>query len=147
SRTTAAPIHLEAGKLYGLVILQKEGGGNDYVRVAWRQTTDTTPAAALQPIPAVSVWTPVDPTGKGASITQQPQSVSVQEGRSATFTVAVATTGSGGDTNHPGVPLYGVQWMSNGTTVPNVSGPTYTTKTLSLADTGTKVTAHILTLT
>src|SRR5207247_2290040 len=49
-RTTTDPILLEAGKLYGIVALYKEGGGGDFLQVAWRRTNDTTAAASLRPI-------------------------------------------------------------------------------------------------
>lgn len=146
SRTTSSPIHLEAGKLYGIAILMKEGGGGDYVRVAWRLTTDTTPAAQLKPISGANLWTTVDPTGKTAVISAQPAAVSTVEGRTASFTVGVTTSGGGGDVNHAGVPLYAVTWLTNGVPVPGVNGPTYTTRPLTLADNGIKVQAHVITL-
>ena len=33
--------------------LHGEGGGGDYVRVAWRISTDATPAPSLSPIPGI----------------------------------------------------------------------------------------------
>jgi hypothetical protein len=56
-RTTANPIALQAGQRYGFTILMKEGGGGDYVQVAWRPETDTTAAAQLQPIGAAFIGT------------------------------------------------------------------------------------------
>ncbi len=40
-----------AGKSYYIETLQKEGGGGDYVQVAWRMAGDTTASTALPPIP------------------------------------------------------------------------------------------------
>src|SRR5689334_20619103 len=53
SETTAAPIHLEAGKGYFIQAIYKRYNLNsfDLCQVAWRKTTDTTPAGHLTPIP------------------------------------------------------------------------------------------------
>lgn len=48
---TSAPIPLVAGTSYYIEAYQKEGGGGDYLRVAWRLAGDTTTASALPPIP------------------------------------------------------------------------------------------------
>jgi len=48
---TSEPITLTAGTSYFIQALYKEGGGGDYVHVAWREESDTTPAAQLTPIP------------------------------------------------------------------------------------------------
>ncbi len=50
-QTTATPIALVAGAHYYIEALYKEGGGGDYVEVAWRKEGDATPAANLTPIP------------------------------------------------------------------------------------------------
>ena len=47
---TSDPQTLTAGVPYYIRASQIEGGGGDYVRVAWRLSTDTTPAANLPPI-------------------------------------------------------------------------------------------------
>jgi len=49
---TSSPQHLVAGTPYFIRALHTEGGGGDYVKVAWRISTDSTPAAKLTPIPA-----------------------------------------------------------------------------------------------
>ncbi len=49
--TTSNPIPLQAGQPYFIQALQTEGGGGDYVKVAWRISTDSTAAKDLQPIP------------------------------------------------------------------------------------------------
>ncbi|MBI2929720.1 MAG: immunoglobulin domain-containing protein [Verrucomicrobia bacterium] len=59
--TTATPITLEAGKRYGVLALLKEHGGGDYLMVAWRKSTDTTPAASLPFLPGQYFATYVDP--------------------------------------------------------------------------------------
>ena len=49
-RTTFQPISMVAGRKYFVQVLYKEGGGGDFAQVAWRKTTDDTPAANLSPI-------------------------------------------------------------------------------------------------
>ena len=52
SQTTQAPISLVAGKQYFIqLIYKREANSGDLCQVAWRKTTDTTPAARLKPIP------------------------------------------------------------------------------------------------
>ena len=48
---TSEPIALTAGQSYYLTAVYKEGGGGDFLDVAWRREGDTTAAAALTPIP------------------------------------------------------------------------------------------------
>ncbi|HVV71312.1 MAG TPA: immunoglobulin domain-containing protein, partial [Verrucomicrobiae bacterium] len=50
--TTSSPQTLVAGHSYFLQALQIEGGGGDYVEVAWRISTDTTASTNLVPISA-----------------------------------------------------------------------------------------------
>ena len=74
TQTTAAPIALAANQKYFIRAVYKEGGGGDYVQVAWRKTTDTTPAASLLPIPGqfLSSLTDVPAPPQGAILTQVP---------------------------------------------------------------------------
>ena len=52
SQTTQFPELLVAGTQYFIqLIYKREANSGDLCQVAWRKTTDTTPAAALQPIP------------------------------------------------------------------------------------------------
>lgn len=48
---TSAPRSLVAGQRYFIEALNKEGGGGDFVEVAWRLEGDTTASSALKPIP------------------------------------------------------------------------------------------------
>jgi len=50
--TTSSPIALTAGTNYFIQALHTEGGGGDYVKVAWRLSTDSTAATNLPPIQA-----------------------------------------------------------------------------------------------
>ncbi len=72
--TTQAPIALVAGKKYFVRVIYKEGGGGDYAQVAWRKTTDTTPAGSLQPIPGKFLTSAVDlpVPAEGRFLTQTP---------------------------------------------------------------------------
>ncbi len=58
---TSDVINLVAGKSYYIAALYKEGGGGDFVEVAWRKEGSTTPANQLQPIPGavLSAYRPV----------------------------------------------------------------------------------------
>ena len=59
--TTSALVSLNAGTPYFIQALHTEGGGGDYVKVAWRLSTDSTAATNLPPIPAqfLSAYAPV----------------------------------------------------------------------------------------
>jgi hypothetical protein len=61
--TTSSLISLSAGTAYFIQALHTEGGGGDYVKVAWRSSTDSTPATNLPPIAAqfLSGYAPVPP--------------------------------------------------------------------------------------
>lgn len=59
--TTASPISLQAGRRYAVLAFLKEGGGGDHLEVAWRKSTDTTPAASLPRIPGQFLYAYVDP--------------------------------------------------------------------------------------
>ncbi|HTI71336.1 MAG TPA: LamG-like jellyroll fold domain-containing protein [Candidatus Limnocylindria bacterium] len=68
--TTAAPIRLFAGVRYGVLAMLKEGGGGDYLQVAWRKASDTTPAASLPYLPGEFLSTYVDPNTDLKFVTQ-----------------------------------------------------------------------------
>ena len=59
--TTAIPIALQAGQRYAVLILLKEGGGGDWLKMAWRHEGDTTPAASLPNLPGQFLSTYIDP--------------------------------------------------------------------------------------
>jgi len=50
--TTSSPQTLQAGHSYFIQALHIEGGGGDYVEVAWRLSTDSTASTNLPPIQA-----------------------------------------------------------------------------------------------
>jgi hypothetical protein len=78
---TSAAIPLTGGQSYLLRGLWKEGGGGDYMYIAWRKEGTPVPAAALLPIPG-----PFDPWAGAPSVTTQPMGAAVAAGASATFT-------------------------------------------------------------
>ena len=135
---TATPIPLVAGRLYGIVILAKDIGGGDYAQVAWRLTTDTTPAALLKPIPPHNVWTIASSAGHRASLGVQPKSTSVVEGRPATFSVSATT-------NPLGDPL-GYGWLANNVLLPAEQTTIYKIPITALTDDNKQIKARIYTL-
>jgi len=135
---TSDPFALQAGKLYGVVILLKCAGGTDLAQLAWRLDSDTTPAGNLRPIPGPNVYTMASPAGQRATITTQPQSITVVQGRKGTFNVGVTTTPTPG--------AYSVQWLSNNVIIQGASGNTYTTPQVALSDNNTQIKARALTL-
>jgi hypothetical protein len=69
--TTATPVYLEAGKRYGILTLLKEGGGGDWLMVAWRNTNDLTAAANLPALPGMYFAAYADPNAD-LQFTKQP---------------------------------------------------------------------------
>jgi hypothetical protein len=88
SVTTQTPVSLTAGTSYGFVILLKEGGGGDGVGVAWRLSTDTTPAVNLQGISGAVLAGTQDPVGATVTLTTSPKDMTVIENEKAVFTSA-----------------------------------------------------------
>jgi hypothetical protein len=71
SPETSEIFTLTANLPYYIEALLKEGGGGDWLQVAYRLETDTTPAASLQPIPGSLLGTILD-VDVTLQITQQP---------------------------------------------------------------------------
>jgi hypothetical protein len=61
-QTTPTPISLKAGTPYFIRAFHTEGGGGDYVKVAWRLSTDNTPATNLTAIASQYLSTFVSPS-------------------------------------------------------------------------------------
>ncbi|MBI4658882.1 MAG: hypothetical protein HY735_08565 [Verrucomicrobia bacterium] len=78
--TTGAPIRLTAGRKYYVEAIWKEGGGGDYMQVAWRKANDNTPAAQLSAIPGQFLSTMYDTKIGPPVITKQPQGQEVTGG-------------------------------------------------------------------
>ena len=130
---TSDPISLTAGKAYGILFLQKEGGGGDWGQVAWRKEGDTTSAAALIPIGAgffqSDTVAKADPVGAAVTITQPPQSVTVAANEPVTFTVTAQISSP-----YTTTALY--QWYKNGAAIPGAGAATYTIPFAAAADSG-----------
>jgi hypothetical protein len=64
SKQTSDAYTLAAGTSYYIYLVYKEGGGNDWAKVAWRKEGDSTPAANLNPIPGavLSAYAPAVPS-------------------------------------------------------------------------------------
>jgi hypothetical protein len=135
---TSAAIPLNAANRYSLVAIYKEGGGGDWMQIAWREEADTTAPAQLQPIAPGHVWTMANPSGRRYDITRQPTAQTVVEARTATFEVAVSA--------YPAGSPFGVQWTRNGADIPGATGMSYTTPILTVADNGATYTAKFYTL-
>ncbi len=114
----SAPIRLESGQHYYIEALMKEGGGGDNLAVRWQL-----PNAAIEsPIPngrlhPVSLGPP--------KIVEQPASLTVTEGESAMFSVALARM--------LGASL---RWQRNGTNIPGANATAFKIESASIADNG-----------
>jgi hypothetical protein len=136
SSTTATPVTLTAGKAYGFTLLLKEGSGGDGVGVAWRLSTDTTPAADLIPIAgSVLAGGKQDTVGATIAFTQIPDSTNVFANQPVTLTAnATATTPYGNNVSY--------QWFKDGAPISMAYKATYTLKLAAATDSGKyKVTA------
>lgn len=97
SPTTTTPVQLVAGRRYGVLALLKEGGGGDYLRIAWRKTDDFTAAADLPPIPAQFLSVAVDPN-VDIQFTVQPKDQQAVPASVTTFVSRDFATNDGGMT-------------------------------------------------
>jgi Concanavalin A-like lectin/glucanases superfamily/PA14 domain len=94
--TTPTPISLQAGRKYALLVFLKEGGGGDFLELAWRKSTDATIAADLRPLNGNFFASYVDPNAD-VTITRQPvNQEAVPTGNAITFAnLNLATTDGG----------------------------------------------------
>jgi len=131
-------IHLIAGQKYYMESLHTEGGGGDNVGATFINITagDSDPVNGDAPrLNKSNVSVYLDPTGASVTISQQPQSVTTQEGVTATFTVVASATSVYGTT-------VTYQWQGapkGSSTFTDISGATaasYTTGVLTPADDG-----------
>jgi hypothetical protein len=112
---TSAAFPLTAGRAYYLEARWSEGTGENYCQVAARLEGDSTPAAALNPIPEnwLAPTLPADSLGS-VVITQQPSTRSVPQFSETEFEVRVNTD----------VTLC-YQWFRSGLAIPGANGPRY----------------------
>lgn len=134
SPRTSEPISLTAGKKYYIEGVWKEGGGGDYMQVAWRKEGSTTPAASLTPISPAYLASMVPASGS-VTISQQPGNLSVARNDRSSLTVVYKTTNS---------PVL-VQWQRNGVPVVGATGSTLPLGPVQESDNGAKYRAVIST--
>lgn len=130
---TSAPISLTSGVKYYMAAFWKEGGGGDYVNVAW--STPSSPGTT-NIIGAANIGIYVNTDLSSITISQQPTNVTVLQNRTATFSVA-ATGTSGIGTNLT------YQWQKNGVDITNATSASYTTPLAALADNNAKFTCKL----
>ncbi len=118
----SAPVRLEAGRLYYIEALTKEGGGSDHFSTRWALPLGGTE----EPIPAVNflpAGTPLFPP----QLTRQPGSLTVMEGGSATFRVEVSNTD----------PIT-FQWQRNNVPIQGANGATLVLPRVNVGDHGAR---------
>jgi len=132
-------IHLLQGQRYYIEAVHAEGGGGDNLAV-----TVVTAAEAAAGMPANNDA----PTLTGSkigfevpsstiTITQPPSSVTVQENRTATFTVAATTDSLFGNSS------LAYQWQRNGVNIAGANSSTYATPLLALSNNNDKYTVVV----
>ena len=126
--TTSELVPLTAGKRYAIRALLKEGGGGDYVRVAWKLESDTTAAANLTPIAGKFLTTYANPVGAVVTIATEPADTTAEQAKTATFSVAVTSSST----------AIAYQWKKNGQDIDGAAAAAYTTPILALTDSGAK---------
>jgi hypothetical protein len=130
----ATAINLTAGTRYFMESDFREGGGGDGVEVYYKLAASPLPVNGAAPnTTGVVIGTFADPTGSSVTINQQPQSLTLNEGRKARFSV----TATGSSTI-----IYKWQKAASGsstfTDIVGANSSSYTTANLVVADNGTK---------
>jgi len=118
----SAPVRLEAGRLYYIEALTKEGGGSDHFSTRWALPLGGTE----EPIPAVNFLPASTPLGP-PRLTRQPASLTVTEGGSATFRVEASNTD----------PVT-FQWQRNNVPISGANGATLVLPRVSVGDHGAR---------
>lgn len=122
----SAPVSLVAGQRYYMEIIYKEGTGGDYAQVAVRTPSYPFDPNLLPPVNGALLASLADPIGASVTITQQPVSVTVTQGFTATLSVGITATNDYGDYDQ-----VAYQWQqrsgANWFNVRGANGPSYTT--------------------
>jgi hypothetical protein len=101
-------IPLVAGEAYFVEAWYKEGGGGDHLNIRWQNNVSLTTPVSIGAANLKWFATPV-------SVKQGPQSITVNEGTDANFSIATV-----------GDAPFTYQWLTNGVPVPGANGPTVT---------------------
>lgn len=125
----SALIPLVAGQRYFIEALMKEGGGGDNIAVTWQAPGEATPTQ-FAPSAITSGYIAAASPAATVTITEQPQSVSTFENRTATFRVAASVTPANL------LPIY--QWQRDGVDIPGANRARYTTPLLATTDDGAR---------
>ncbi len=115
----SAPVYLEAGKMYYIRALMKEGSGGDNLAVRWRLPNGN----IEEPIPCTRLLPPGGPWVP-PQISEQPADVVAIEGDTVTFRVAVSN-------------MYPVayQWQRGASNIVGATASNYVISAVTLADT------------
>ena len=133
----SAPIRLESGRHYYLEALMKEGDlagdagrwqAPDSFGITWQKPGDPVPQNSSEPIPGTYLAAPAEPLGANITIIAQPVNATVADQQTATFKIK---TSDSTDERF-------FQWQLNGSDIPGATGRSYTTPSLTLADTGSR---------
>lgn len=113
------PKILQQGNFYYIEALMVDGTGPDHVSVRWKLPDGT----IEDPIQNAHIFVELIPP----QITQQPRSVTVDEGKPATFSLQLANKGA-----------VGIQWLRNDVPIDGATNLTYTIARTTLADNGSR---------
>ena len=113
-------VTLVAGQRYYIEALMKEGGGGDYLYVAWKTPLDPSNWVI---IPGANLGESLNVAGSTLTVTKQPTNTSVISGQTATFSAAAIGT-STITTN------ISYQWQMNGLDIAGAITAAYTTPVL-----------------
>jgi uncharacterized protein (DUF2141 family) len=123
---SSSPVFLVAGQRYYMEIIYKEGTGGDYAQVAVKTPGYPYDPNLLPPVNGALLSSLADPVGASVTITQQPVSVTVTQGFTATLSVGITATNDYGDYNQ-----VAYQWQqrsgANWVNVRGANGSSYST--------------------
>jgi hypothetical protein len=122
------PIRLEAGRRYYVEALMKQGGGNDYLGVAWQPPGEPPPPNFSPPIAGEFLEALADPRGTSLTFVEQPASASVVDHETATFSVKVEVS----------LRERFYQWQRDGVDIRGANDSRYTTPPLAVSDNGAR---------
>jgi len=124
----SAPIHLIAGQKYFTRAVEKEGGGGDNIAVAWRTASNPGITDGDPPITGPELR-PFDKV----VVTQQPQSLTLNQGLPATFSVQYLSAQGNAS----------FQWLKNGSPISGETGSSLNIPSVAVSDSGAKYSVKI----